>query len=95
MVNLKLFNSLTEHDQKVLLEAAEKQVKGRWDYFLKEDEDFRKKLKDFGLKVLMPTDAELKAFAAAIRKDVWPEMENLMGKTLVDKCRKEVGMPIK
>lgn len=95
MLNLEMYNSLTEHDQNVLLEEAEKQIQGRWDYFLKEDEDFRKKLKDYGMKVLMPTDAELKNFAAAIRKDVWPEMEKLMGKTLVDKARKEVGMPVK
>ncbi len=95
MLNLDLFKSLTKHDQDVLLEAAERQVKGRWDYFLTEDENYRKKLKDYGLKVLIPTDEELKAFAAAIRKDVWPEMEKLMGKTLVDRARKAVGIPVK
>jgi TRAP-type C4-dicarboxylate transport system substrate-binding protein len=93
-MNLKLFNKLDKKDQKILLEAAEKQVKGRWDYFLEEDETFRKKLADFGLKVLVPTDNELKAFAKAIREDVWPKMEPLMGKALVDRCRKEVGMPV-
>ena len=94
-MNLKLFNELSKADQTILLEAAERQVTGRWDYFLQEDEEYRKKLKDFGLKVLVPTDAELKAFAKAIREDVWPKMEPLMGKTLVDKCRQAVGMPIK
>jgi TRAP-type C4-dicarboxylate transport system substrate-binding protein len=94
-INLKLFNELSEADQKILIEAAERQVQGRWDYFLKEDEEYRKKLKDFGLKVLVPTDAELKSFAKAIREDVWPKMEPLMGKALVDRCRKEVGMPVK
>ena len=94
-MNLKLFNELSKEDQTILLEAAERQVKGRWDYFLKEDEDYRQKLKDFGLKVLVPTDAELKAFAKAIRKDVWPQIEPLMGKMLVDECRQAVGMPVK
>jgi hypothetical protein len=70
-------------------------VKGRWDYFLGEDEEFRQKLRDFGLKVLVPTDAELKNFAKAIREDVWPKMEPLMGKTLVDLARKHVGMEVK
>ena len=93
-MNLELFNKLSEKDQKILIDAAQKQVKGRWDYFLKEDEEYRKKLADFGLKVLMPTDKELKAFAKAIREDVWPKMEPLMGKALVDRCRKEVGMPV-
>ena len=94
-INLKLFNELSEADQKVLIEAAERQVQSRWDYFLKEDEEYRQKLKDFGLKVLVPTDPELKAFAKAIREDVWPKMEPLMGKTLVDRCREAVGMPVK
>lgn len=91
-MNLKLWNSLTEHDQKVIMEAAEKQVQGRWDYFLQEDEDYRQKLKEFGLKIIQPTDAELKSFADAVRKEVWPELEPLMGKTLVDLCRKNVGL---
>jgi TRAP-type C4-dicarboxylate transport system substrate-binding protein len=94
-MNLKLFNKLDKKDQKILMDAAEKQVKGRWDYFLEEDEQYRQKLKEFGLQVLMPTDKELKAFAKAIREDVWPKMEPLMGKALVDRCRKEVGMEVK
>jgi TRAP-type C4-dicarboxylate transport system substrate-binding protein len=84
-MNLKLFNELSKEDQTILMEAAERQVRGRWDYFLGEDEEFRQKLRDFGLKVLVPTDAELKAFAKAIREDVWPKMEPLMGKALVDR----------
>ena len=94
-MNMKLFNKLTKKDQKILLNAAEKQVKGRWDYFLKEDEEYRQKMKEFGLKILIPTDQELKEFAKAVREDVWPKMEPLMGKKLVDMCRKEVGMPVK
>ncbi len=94
-MNLDLWNKQTKHDQKVLLETAEKQVKGRWDVFLKEDEEYRQKMKDFGLKILMPTDKELKEFADAIRKDVWPKLDAYMGKTLVDLCRKHVGMEVK
>ena len=94
-MNLDLWNKLNKHDQNVLLEAAERQVNGRWDYFLKEDEEYRQKMKDFGLKILIPTDAELKAFANAIRNDVWPKLDALMGKTLVDMCRKHAGMEVK
>lgn len=94
-MNLDLWKTLTEHDQKALLEAAEKQVEARWDYFLKEDEEYRQKMKDFGLKIVMPTDRELKAFARAIRKDVWPKLDTYMGKALVDLCRKHAGMEIR
>ncbi len=91
-MNLELWNKLTEHDQNVILEAAQKQVAGRWEVFLNEDEEYRKKMEEFGLKVIVPTDEVLKGFAEAIRKDVWPELEELMGKDLIDRCRQEVGM---
>ena len=94
-MNLELFNELSKADQTILVEAAERQVQGRWDYFLQEDEEYRQKLKEFGLQVLVPTDKELKAFAKAIREDVWPKMEPLMGKALVDRAREAVGMPVK
>ena len=94
-INLDLWDSLTEQDQKILIDAAERQCQGRWDYFLKEAADFSQKMVDYGLKVIQPTDAQLKSFADAVRKDVWPKLEPLMGKSLVDECRKNVGIPVK
>ena len=94
-INLDLWDSLTEQDQKILIDAAERQCQGRWDYFLKEAADFSQKMADYGLKVIQPTDAQLKSFADAVRKDVWPKLEPLMGKSLVDECRKNVGIPVK
>ena len=94
-INQDLWNKLTEHDQTVLIEAAQRQCQGRWDVFLKEADDFSKKMADFGLKVIQPSDAVLKSFADAVRKDVWPKLEPLMGKLLVDECRKNVGIPVK
>jgi len=90
-MNLDLWNTLTEEDQLVLLDAAENQVAGRWEVFLQEDEEYRQKMEEFGLKVIVPTDDELRNFAEAVRKDVWPQLEELMGKTLIDYCRKQVG----
>ena len=78
-----------------MLDAAEKQVVGRWDVFLAEDEEYRKQMEDFGLKIIIPTEEELKAFADAIHKDVWPQLDQYMGKTLVDICREHVGIEVK
>ncbi len=95
ILNLETWNKLTKQDQDVLVAAAQKQVDLRWDYFLQEDEEYRQKMKDYGMKVLMPTDAQLKGFAQKIRTEVWPELEDLMGKALVDQCRKAVGLEVK
>jgi TRAP-type C4-dicarboxylate transport system substrate-binding protein len=91
-MNLDLWNTLTEEDQQVILDAAEKQVLGRWEVFLEEDEQYRKEMEEFGLKVIIPTDDELLNFADAIRTDVWPQLEPLMGKSLIDYCREQVGL---
>ena len=94
IMNLDLWNSLTEEDQQILVAAAQKQVDGRWDYFLEEDELYRQKMRDYGMKVIMPTDEQLKGFAHKIRTEVWPEMESLVGKAIVDRCRRNVGMEV-
>ncbi len=94
IMNLDLWNSLTEQDQQVLVNAAQKQVEGRWDYFLEEDEAYRQKMRDDGMKVIIPTDEQLKGFAHKIRTEVWPELESLLGKAIVDRCRKGVGMEV-
>jgi TRAP-type C4-dicarboxylate transport system substrate-binding protein len=93
-MNLDLWNTLTEHDQKVLLDAAQKQCDGRWDFFLEEAEIFKQKMRDFGMKVIQPKDEVLKGFAQAVRHDVWPQLEDLMSKDLIDLCRKNVGMKV-
>lgn len=94
ILNLDMWNTLTEEDQEILVSAAEKQVQGRWKYFLKEDEEYRQKMRDYGMEVIMPTEEQLKGFAHKIRTEVWPEMEKLVGKAVVDRCRRNVGMEV-
>lgn len=93
-MNLDLWNTLTEEDQKIILDAAEKQVAGRWEVFLTEDEEYREEMEEFGLKVIIPTEEELRNFAEVVRTEVWPELEPLMGKSLIDYCREQVGLPV-
>jgi TRAP-type C4-dicarboxylate transport system substrate-binding protein len=94
-MNLKEWNQLTKDDQQVIIDAAKEQVDGRWDYFLKEDQEYRDKMKDYGMKVIVPSDDQLKAFAQKVRTVVWPELDQVVGKSLMDICRKHAGMAIK
>jgi hypothetical protein len=43
----------------------------------------------------MPSEAELEKIAAAIRADVWPELDKIVGKAIMDVARKNVGVPVK
>ncbi|MBM4329723.1 MAG: DctP protein [Deltaproteobacteria bacterium] len=94
-MNRKLFAALTPGDQKILVEAAERQATAYWLVVEAEDELYRKKMAERGLKIVMLTDAELEKIAKAIRTDVWPELDKLVGKAVMDICRKHVGMPVK
>ena len=91
-MNKKLWDELSVSDQKILLDAANKQALGRWDYVVEEDEKYRRKMEEYGLKIVMLSDEELAKCANAIRKDVWPEMEKLVGKALMDKIYAAVGI---
>ncbi len=46
------------------------------------------------MNVIVPTDEQLKQFAAKVRTEVWPKLEELIGKGLVNKCRENVGIPV-
>lgn len=93
-MNLDDWNSLTGHDQEVLVQAAEKQALARWGDFLADGERYCQKMADEGMTIITPTEAELQKFADAVRADVWPKLEGLMGKSIVNYCRQQVGMPV-
>ena len=56
---------------------------------------FTKKMKDYGMKVIVPSDSQLKKFAKKVREVVWPEMDKIVGKSIMDICRKHAGVKIK
>jgi TRAP-type C4-dicarboxylate transport system substrate-binding protein len=94
MLNLDIFNSLTPADQKVVLDAANRQVSEYWPIVEADDEKYRQEMADYGLEILVPTQAEFEHIADVIRTDVWPELEELVGKAVVDTMREAVGIPV-
>jgi TRAP-type C4-dicarboxylate transport system substrate-binding protein len=95
MMNRKLFSGLTKGDQKILVDAAERQGVKQWGVVEAQDEEYRKKMADRGLKIVLLSEPELEKIAKAIRTDVWPELDKIVGKALMDIARKNVGMPLK
>jgi len=94
MLNLDLFNSLTPEDQKVLLDAANRQAREYWLVVEADGEEYRQEMAYYGLVIKMFTEAELEHIADVIRTDVWPELEPLVGKAVMDMCREGVGIPV-
>ena len=94
MVNLDLFNSLTPRDQKVLIDAANRQASEYWPVVEADHETYRQEMAEYGLDIIMFDEAELEHIADVIRTDVWPELEELVGKAVMDMCREGVGIPV-
>ncbi|MCK4387948.1 MAG: DctP protein, partial [Dehalococcoidia bacterium] len=93
-LNLDEYNALSEADQKILVEAADRAASGYWLKVEADDEKYRQEMADYGLEVIVFTKAELDNIADAIRTDVWPELEPLVGKAIMDMCREAVGIPV-
>ena len=93
-VNLDLWNKLTPEDQEILQTAALEESDIQWERVAEEDETYRQKLKnEYGWEIVLLTPEELTTVADHVRKTVWPKMEDLVGKELMDQIYKESGIP--
>ena len=87
------WNKLSKEDQEVLQTAALEESEIQWERAAAEDEKFRNKLKDeYNWEIVILTPEELNVMAAQVRKLVWPKMEELVGKELMDRIYTESGI---
>jgi TRAP-type C4-dicarboxylate transport system substrate-binding protein len=92
-VNLDLWNKLSPEDQEILRTAALEESDIQWERAAAEDEEYRNKLKDeYGWEIVMLSQEELTTIADHVRKVVWPKLEDLLGKELMDRVYKESGI---
>jgi TRAP-type C4-dicarboxylate transport system substrate-binding protein len=86
IMNNKLFTSLSAGDKDIVLKAA-KEIQ---DKSMTDQEGLEKqgvqKMKDYGIQVYEFTPAEYKTLADAAVKDVWPAMQSIIGKALLDEA---------
>jgi len=92
IINKELWDGLSEGDQKIISEAANTQIMGRWDLIEAEDEEYRQEMKDFGLEIIMLTDEELEVIAEKVRRETWPLMEGVVGKAIMDEIYAALGI---
>ena len=92
-INMDLWKKLSKADQDLIQKAANEESLIRWENVAKEDEEYRQKLKnEYGWQIVILTPAQLKTISAQVRKTVWPKMEELVGKELMDKIYKNSGV---
>ena len=92
-INMDLWNKLSKEDQDVMLKAAQEESEIQWARAEEADEEYRQKLvKEYGWEIVMLSQEQLDAVAGHVRKVVWPKMEEIVGKDLMDRIYKESGI---
>lgn len=92
-INMDLWNKLSKEDQEVMMKAAQEESEIQWQRADAVDEEYRQKLvKEYGWEIVDFKPEEMKAIADHVRKIVWPKMESLVGKELMDRIYAESGI---
>ncbi len=91
-MNANLWKKLTPADQQIIKMAAMNQSKASFAQARSEDEKYIEMMKGAGIKVIVPTDEQLSKLSKVIRAKVWPVMDPVIGKKIMNEVRKNSGM---
>ncbi len=89
-MNMKLWKSLSQNDQKIIQGACLKQSELRYDFNEQDDLKYMELLRKEGANIIKLTPAQLDVCAAKVRKEGWPVLEETIGKALMDKIKASV-----
>ncbi|GAH54533.1 unnamed protein product [marine sediment metagenome] len=91
-VNEAAFEKLPQEYQTILINACQHQTEVQFNQIAANDEKFIQEMKDWDLEIVTLTPDELAACASAIRTDVWPQLEDMIGSALLSKLYEQVGL---
>jgi len=91
IMNLDLWNSLSAEDQGIIRAAGLALENKRNNEAIAMEKDYAQKLTDYGINVTIFTDEEYAKFREVMVADVWPELEDRIGKKLMDEAIAIVG----
>ena len=92
LVNKKWWNNLPADVRGKLQAAADKTIAWSWEEAERKSNEFLKKARDAGIKVVEISDAQMNAAKQIVYRKEWPKMEPVVGKATMDKIRKIVGV---
>ena len=90
IVGKKVWDRISEADQKVILKAVNEQADKSFADSKAEDVEFQQKLADFGVTIIPIPDKEMAELAETIRNTTWPKLEKTYGKETLDKIKESL-----
>ncbi len=91
-INEDAWQSLAPVDQQNLIDCCQEVQAEQLNYVAEMDENYMQQLKDYGWTILIPTDQEWETMAAAVRKDVWPELVPLISAPFLNEVCDALGI---
>ena len=90
IVGKKVWDQISEADQKVILKAVNEQADKSFADSKAEDVEFQQKLADFGVTIIPIPDKEMAEIAETIRNTTWAKLEKTYGKETLEKIKESL-----
>lgn len=87
VVNLQWWDSLAEAQQQAILTARDAALEVAWEQAQDTSETFKSQIRDAGVEIVELSEADMAQAQALARDEVWPWMEEQVGKELIDTVR--------
>jgi TRAP-type C4-dicarboxylate transport system substrate-binding protein len=91
IINLDLWNSLSEEDQKILMDAGLELEKQRLAGAEADEGVFAQKLRDYGIETMTFSENELAKFTEKAHNNVWPAVKDDIGAEFMERLAAELG----
>ena len=91
IMNAELFDSLSAEDQGIIMKAAKEVQEKRMAAAEASEQEFTQKFRDYGVEVVEFTQAEYDNFRTVAAADVWPALEPIIGRALLDEAVAAIG----
>ncbi len=90
VVNKDIWNGISPEDQKTVLKLCEEMETKRWKQIAIDEESYRKKLTDMGIKVITYDHKDLIKIRDRVTKECWTKVYNEVPKEMQEKILKEL-----
>ena len=91
VISEKTLAKLTPEDADIVVKAFQEQSMNSFTLAEENENNFKKKLADKGVKVIEFTPEQVDAYAKFVRDTTWPKLEEQLSKELMDGMRAEVA----
>ncbi|SDP81438.1 TRAP transporter substrate-binding protein DctP [Desulforhopalus singaporensis] len=93
LMNNDKWESLSPEYQKILEDAAMEVINKQFKDAKNEDDKWIKTAQEAGIKYIRPTDEEKLQWVKRVRAEVWPLIEEKLGKEIMDTVREKASVP--